>query len=176
PHRSSNGRRSALLAIKRFAKKTKNEASAPKPRHRGQSQAGKDPYVAQMYQQITRAAEPRQKSSHGHGIEEWEMGALRRPMLRGMSLSGSMRGSMGRGVGRNAATMAGPVGCSMSQAAKMHVLWQVQMKMKTTQPTHEREHTEAEAHDKTNQKEQFPVHVKPRLSRPRSSLLAAGAR
>src|SRR5215471_10046094 len=71
---------------------------------------------------------------------------------------------------------AGAVHSSVSKSAHVQMFGHVKVEMKAVQPAHKRKHTEAEAHDKTNQKKSFPVHVKPRLSPARSSLPAAAKR
>src|SRR5262249_8349612 len=116
-----------------------------------------------MHQQIAGSAKPSQERGYGHRIDEGEMRSRAGPCVTSMTdcVSGTPRSG--------AAQSMRPV----SESTHVQVLRQVEVEMKAAQPTCEREHTEAEAHDKTNQKEQFPVHVKPRLSPPRSSLLAA---
>src|SRR5258708_2954451 len=51
---------------------------------------------------------------------------------------------------------------ALSRSTKMQMLRQIEMEMvkiKSTQAAQERKHTEAEAHDETNQIEKFPVHL-----------------
>src|SRR5947209_2520028 len=115
-----------------FRRKHNHNPCARQPGHGRKRQAGKNPYMPQMDQQISRAAEPRQEHRQAHGIEKSEPTRVRSMLPRAMPTC-------------------------MTCPAEMNVPMR-EMKMQMQRAAQKRKRGKGKAHNETDQIEKFPVH------------------